>query len=43
MQYPDSLLPHSPVEAIGTEAMSTLGLEWSSEDIMTAVAQVFVL
>lgn len=35
--------PHSPVEAVGTEAMSTLGLKWSSEYIVAAVAQVLVL
>lgn len=35
--------PHGPVEAVGTEAMSTLGLKRSSEDVVTAVAQVLVL
>lgn len=33
----------SPVEAVGTEAMSTLGLKRSSEYVVAAVAQVFVL
>lgn len=35
--------PHRPVKAVGTEAMSTLGLKRSSEYIVTAVAQVLVL
>lgn len=35
--------PHSPVEAVGTEAMSTLGLKRSSEYVVAAVAQVLVL
>lgn len=38
-----SFSPNSPVEAVGTEAMSTLGLKRSSQYIMAAVAQVFVL
>ncbi len=40
---PCSCSPHGPVEAIGTEAMSTLGLKRSSQYVVTAVAQVFVL
>lgn len=36
-------ITHSPVEAVGTEAMSTLGLKRSSEYVVTAVAQVLVL
>lgn len=35
--------PHSPVEAVGTEAVSALGLNGSSEDVVAAVAQVLVL
>lgn len=35
--------PHCPVEAVGTEAMSTLGLERSSQYVVAAVAQVLVL
>lgn len=38
-----SCSPHCPVKAVGTEAMSTLGLERSSKYIVTAVAQVLVL
>lgn len=38
-----SCSPHCPVKAVGTEAMSTLGLEGSSKYIVTAVAQVLVL
>lgn len=41
--WPFHSSPHSPVKAVGTEAMSTLGLERPSEDIVAAVAQVFVL
>lgn len=37
------LSPHGPVETVGTEAMSTLGLKRSSQYVVTAVAQVFVL
>lgn len=36
-------LPHCPVEAVRTEAMSTLGLEGSSQYVVAAVAQVLVL
>lgn len=35
--------PHRPVEAVGAEAMSTLGLKRPSQNVVAAVAQVLVL
>ena len=36
------MLPDSPIETIGAEAMSTLGLVGASEDVVTTVAEVLV-
>lgn len=35
--------PDSPVEAVRTESVSTLGLKWASEYVVAAVAQMLVL
>ena len=37
-----AVIPDGPVEAVGAEAMSTLGLVGPSQDVMTAVAEVLV-
>lgn len=42
-RHTHSSSPHGPVEAVGAEAMSTLGLERPAQDIVAAVAQVLVL
>ena len=36
------VLPDSPVETVGAEAMSTLGLVGPAEDVVTTVAEVLV-
>lgn len=36
-------IPDSSVKTVGTKTVTTLSLEWSPQNVMTAVAKVFLL